>query len=261
MDEMLDEIRATLTAHRAGAKRHGSTSRLRRRRFSLAPAISPSKPPGGRSARSRARSARPRPSRPPPRSAERSTRIAVPVSADGCSTRPTGRQWRIDQPYITRSTSSPGAVNSSATSRPRPARRRPPRAAADRPQRLDRLRHVVDRLEHRHEVVTVGELRVGCVAHLEVDAIGHAFGPRDLAQARSTPDRGRIRPRGRPDTLRHCDARPARPAGHVRDSRRARAEPFVHIRHRGQPLGREQLTNCVRFMSPCPSTKSGGKSA
>ncbi len=42
-------------------------------------------------------------------------RITVPMAAEGCSASEDGRQWVTLQPYIVRSTSSPGAWNSSAT--------------------------------------------------------------------------------------------------------------------------------------------------
>ena len=41
--------------------------------------------------------------------------MTVPVAADGCSASPTGRQQRTLYVYMIRSTSSPGAVNVSAT--------------------------------------------------------------------------------------------------------------------------------------------------
>ena len=114
--------------------------------------------------------------------------------------------------------------------------------AADRAQRLDRLRHVVHGLEHRHEVVAVGKLRVGRVAHLEVDAVVHALGLRRLA---SKVDRGRVEVEAVDARVRiglgDRDARPTGPAGNVRHPRRPRAEALVHVGHRRQPLGREQV--------------------
>ena len=41
--------------------------------------------------------------------------MTVPVAAEGVSARPTGRQQRTLYVYMIRSTSSPGAVNASAT--------------------------------------------------------------------------------------------------------------------------------------------------
>ena len=72
----------------------------------------------GRGGRSRCRPAGRRRgrSRPGRRARGRcSARMTVPSAAEGCSASWVGRQWVTLQPYIIRSTSSPGAVNVSAT--------------------------------------------------------------------------------------------------------------------------------------------------
>ena len=118
MDEMLDEIHATLTAHEswsqtARERESAAETALLARARDLASKLQAVEAPEIVLDRHDLDLPEPGLLRVAPKGRLAHRR---PGLADGCSTRPTGRQWRIDQPYITRSTSSPGAVNSSATS-------------------------------------------------------------------------------------------------------------------------------------------------
>ena len=167
--------------------------------------------------------------------------MTVPVAALGCSAMPTGRQQRTLYVYMSRSTSSPGAVKASATfssiTSTVPSSPASERSARD----FDGPGHVVDRLEDRHEVVAALELGIAGVAVLEanpvVQSCSAAFA-RDLdgclVDVEAVHRHLRVGAGG--------DARPAGAAGGVRDrGGRVCLEPLVHVRDGREPLRAEQV--------------------